>query len=533
MANVDRAEGSKLPRAVRETYKDMDGPLRVEIKNQIRHVRLGGRYYTANQFRTLCYAGGRCFSCGGRHQIANCPRLDRPLFPNATKYTGPTQGETTSAKGIPVRPWPKGDVTAIEEEWEDGIYIYTRDTDDEDYTSQGESDSTRRRISTSRRPRVNTPSVSENSTSESDEESWEIAALEVVSSREKSSINPMEAGLFMTTTTADVGVQTDPVWPENVPSEGEITSVGIKNATGTIVEGVFDNVATGEEEREKLPEAADQRPMTFRNQPVEDPGGFNSRDILIDDPVAGDGYLAPMRMDAVESRQYICLHVDGKEMIGMPDTGSTVNFMPIALYMRDFSHLPLRQRNRHRFLGVTDTDKKRGADATGVVQLRVNFGGKTLCSNFLVGKSHNETVLNLGQSWQDEMMLNVGYDLRGKRVVYMDHHIVPSFILGKGQLVERRAMSIRSGNISVPHAPLRRTSDSAMTLRICQSDSVEYIAEASEERDFTFIPLRSAKVKSGRIWMPRSSGYLGARKRERPVHLLRCFLRQPGWHLRQ
>ena len=108
IATVGKAVESKASHPERETYDTMDGPLRVKIKDQIRHVRLGGRLYTTYQFRTLCYAGRRCFSCGGKHQIADCPHLDKPLFPHATRYSGPTS-ESTKSDRLPLKPWPKVD----------------------------------------------------------------------------------------------------------------------------------------------------------------------------------------------------------------------------------------------------------------------------------------------------------------------------------------------------------------------------------------------------------------------------------------
>ena len=161
IATVGKAVESKASHPERETYDAMDGPLRVEIKDQIRHVRLGGRLYTANQFRTLCYAGRRCFSCGGKHQIADCPHLDKPLFPHATRYTGPTP-ESTKSDRLPLKPWPKvdkakngkgeADVSALESEWEDGRYVYTRESDDEFCMFPDESD-------WESRPRVNTLAI--------------------------------------------------------------------------------------------------------------------------------------------------------------------------------------------------------------------------------------------------------------------------------------------------------------------------------------------------------------------------------------
>ena len=129
------------------------------------------------------------------------------------------------------------------------------------------------------------------------------------------------------------------------------------------------------------------------------------------DPEVEDFYPEPVKLDPVGSRQYIQLHANGKKVIGMPDTGATVNFMSTKMYQREFSHLPLRQKSMHQILGVTNTDREKGSDTTGIVQLRMHFCGKVINTNFLVGKSHDDRVLILGQKWQDKMMLNVGYDL--------------------------------------------------------------------------------------------------------------------------
>ena len=154
------------------------------------------------------------------------------------------------------------------------------------------------------------------------------------------------------------------------------------------------------------------------------------------DPVFKDVYPEPVLLNPTHSRQFIQLQANGKTVVGLPDTGATANFMPKALYDRDFSHLPLRQKGDYQILGVTSHDRARGANAAGLVQLHMHFHGKTLNANFLVGESHDPCTLVLGQAWQDRMLLNVGYDLRGYRVVYMDNRIVPSYTLRHGQLEE-------------------------------------------------------------------------------------------------
>ena len=74
------------------------------------------------------------------------------------------------------------------------------------------------------------------------------------------------------------------------------------------------------------------------------------------DPEVEDFYPEPVKLDPVSSRQYIQLHANGKKVIGMPDTGATVNFMSTNMYQREFSHLPLRQKSMHQIMGVTNTN---------------------------------------------------------------------------------------------------------------------------------------------------------------------------------
>ena len=271
----------------------------------------------------------------------------------------------------------------------------------------------------------------------------------------------------------EIGTQTDPVRLLSELDEGERTSSGVMDTSGRhrAVEEAAANL-----EAAKAPEEG-ARSSSWRlmmNDPPRPEGRLvrgltfsSSTDTIFDDPLEERFYPAPVRLDAVKSRQYIRLCVNGKELLGMPDTGSTVNFMSTVMYWRDFSHLPLRQRCKHQFSGVTNTDRRLGSSTTGVVQLRVRFGGKTRYSNFLVGDSHDDRVLILGQKWQDEMRLNIGYDLGGKRVVYMDHRVVPSYVLRKGRLLDSRTR--------LP------------------------IAESSSQLDFTLKPLHSVEVKSGEV----------------------------------
>ena len=184
--------------------------------------------------------------------------------------------------------------------------------------------------------------------------------------------------------------------------------------------------------------------------------GFSPKQLDDKDPLIEDFYPEPVRLDATHSRQYIQLNANGRRVVAMPDTGATVNFMSMAMYQREFSHLPLRQMKMHQVKGVNDTDKAKGADTEGLVQLRMHFCGKVINTNFLVGKSHDPRMLILGQAWQDKMLLNVGFDLRGNRVVYMNHRIVPSCIVNNGRLVVVRAMHLRNEAISAPYLSPRQ-----------------------------------------------------------------------------
>ena len=181
-----------------------------------------------------------------------------------------------------------------------------------------------------------------------------------------------------------------------------------------------------------------------------------------------------MRLDAVKSRQYIRLCVNGKELLGMPDTGSTVNFMSTAMYWRDFSHLPLRQRN----VSINSSASRiltegGGRVTTGVVQLCVRLWRQNIC--ILISLWGNPMMIACSLSakgWQDEMRLNIGYDLAKKK----------SRIYGSlsGTLVRssERTFFWRSRTRRGNQLP---------------------IAESSSQLDFTLIPLHSVEVKSGEV----------------------------------
>ena len=64
-----------------DILRDMDGSLASRRGTPL--IRLGGKMFTAGQFRTMCYAYNRCFACGGFHQLAVCPRKDDPVFPHS------------------------------------------------------------------------------------------------------------------------------------------------------------------------------------------------------------------------------------------------------------------------------------------------------------------------------------------------------------------------------------------------------------------------------------------------------------------
>ena len=83
--------------------KAMDGHLKIMVRAGVRYVQLGNKIFASGQFRTLCYLYERCFACGKKHRIADCPTKDDPLFPNLIKDGLPRQGPNNT--GQPVRPW--------------------------------------------------------------------------------------------------------------------------------------------------------------------------------------------------------------------------------------------------------------------------------------------------------------------------------------------------------------------------------------------------------------------------------------------
>ena len=163
---------------------DMDKNLNVEVKDKNRYVRLGGRLYGFSAFRAFCTLANRCFSCGGRHLIASCPRKDRPLFPQnkfgAKGGYAPSNKEAT--KEPVVKPWPKADVKAITEEWEDGVYLYTRnpESDPEDEFTDDDWDTDFQDDGDSDYPTVSTLAVDSIYADLGEEYNHDIAAVELL-----------------------------------------------------------------------------------------------------------------------------------------------------------------------------------------------------------------------------------------------------------------------------------------------------------------------------------------------------------------
>ena len=97
---------SRNVRSESRAFDDMDKPIQVEVKDNVRRVRLGGKWYTQTGFRVLCVTGNRCFTCGAKHQAASCPRKNNPVFPRETRSDGPVTGKGEPAKTT-FKPWPK------------------------------------------------------------------------------------------------------------------------------------------------------------------------------------------------------------------------------------------------------------------------------------------------------------------------------------------------------------------------------------------------------------------------------------------
>ena len=624
---------SRNVRSESRAFDDMDKPLQVEVKDNMRMVRLGGKWYNKNGFRILCITGNRCFTCGAKHQAVSCPRKNNPVFPKETRSDGPNTGKVEPTKTT-FKPWPKpsADVKAITEKWEDGLYLYDRgdydtevdalsDTgcseesgdegelsavvgalgDDTFYADIGEEYNydiasvevlptrgtkaskyrfdilpvaTLRpegqrvlidKLEEARKGEVpivwdTTPIGEEGSfstvtgsgteiwtpgnleerregeipirwedkppigwlsvVSEDEELDAETSVVEVASTTEAVNLpwanaRTVEGQNWSTVMQAMQSVVDASVLPEGelpltsspevgccTPGSraGAIRSTQLRemgsvdkvdqrpscSRAGTICstqlanreqmdaststedfllsrdKGVEGNVRE-QVEAVKTPDKTSvtiedgQTPTTSRVPEV--PKVFSPRDLDPKDPITEDFYPEPVKLDPVESRQYIQCHANGRRVLAMPDTGATVNFMSIAMYQREFSHLPLRQRSIHQILGVTDTDRRKGADTTGIVQLRMHFCGKVINTNFLVGKSHDDRLLILGQRWQDMMKLNVGYDLRGNRVVYMDQKVVPSCIIRNGRLVVVRTLHMKNRSVDEPYLQPRRMAD--------------------------------------------------------------------------
>ena len=67
----------------------------------------------------------------------------------------------------------------------------------------------------------------------------------------------------------------------------------------------------------------DQTPTTSRVPEVQKV--FSPHDLDPKDPITEDFYPEPVKLDPVESRQYIQCHANGRRVLAMPDTGATVS----------------------------------------------------------------------------------------------------------------------------------------------------------------------------------------------------------------
>ena len=114
-----------------EIPEAMDGPLKVVIRDKTRFVPIGGKIFAANQFKTLCYTFNRCFSCGQRHRILDCPTRYKPLFPNA---------KASSRRPIPARDEEHVDTQELGEELPDGVYVFKEEVPGLSYISPESED---------------------------------------------------------------------------------------------------------------------------------------------------------------------------------------------------------------------------------------------------------------------------------------------------------------------------------------------------------------------------------------------------------
>ena len=399
---IDRSCGTtgrpfeSVASAETEVLKAMDGPLKVVMRDNTRFVQIGGKIFAANQFKTLCYTFNRCFSCGQRHRILDCPTGDKPLFPNAVASSG---------RPIPARNEEPVDTQELRDELPDGVYVFQQDVHGLRYIS----------------PESEDDAILEG----------EVAALEVLPSGPISSKEP-NYGIFDLQKfragegSVHLGAKPLPVIDTSLAipvneggSEGTIGAALPPRRDDCQLSTPTPKSATGV--------LSTPCPAAVRNKE------FSPQDLDPRDPIKETCYPEPVRLDAAQSRQYIQLEANGLQVMGMPDTGSTINFMSTAMYRREFSYLPLRQMKMHQAKGVTGKDKEMGVNTDGLVQLRIRYCGKVINTNFLVGEFHDSRTLILGQAWQDQMQLNVGYDLRGIRVVYMDHRVVPSYTVRGGK----------------------------------------------------------------------------------------------------
>ena len=565
--------------------KAMDGHLKIMVRAGVRYVQLGNKIFASGQFRTLCYLYERCFACGKKHRIADCPTKDDPLFPNLVKDGLPRQGPNNT--GQPVRPWVRltgnrnnrpeetAQINMQEEDEEellpDGDYMYQSPTCD--VVGNGSSGIP---SDAGDAPEILSalPQTEDDFYFRSAEAyDLEVAAIEVIpltlpqdgptrfdllpvadappllsefrgipsenfrvgeipihgidvnnpeffkneetARSEKLTVAP-ETKSFGTNTEEVIMISEDAKIPgstssdvvvDDVPTTSVMADVGeievtsnlptdqneakVMWSTGEVIEDRMGEVpidwtetvdATKEGEVFKvdsfLPahnpvdapagQQLDYDPTSKGYNTGEPPMaspvpeskvGFSPQKLDVRDPPIEDFYPEPVRLDATHSRQYIQLNANGRRVVAMPDTGATVNFMSMEMYQREFSHLPMRQVKMHQVKGVNDTDKEKGKDTEGLVQLRMHFCGKVINTNFLVGKSHDPRLLILGQAWQDKMLLNVGFDLRWNRVVYMNHRIVPSCIVNNGRLVVVRAMHLMNKTVDAPYLPPHRCRD--------------------------------------------------------------------------
>ena len=215
-------------------------------------------------------------------------------------------------------------------------------------------------------------------------------------------------------------------WDEFEESDGECAmGMGVINRLDLLAKGqVYPLIDKAIPEEDEM--------SNYRSPPIGVPKDPVQLETKTEKPkTAGESFSS----DIATSRQYIQCWGNGVPLMALLDTGAACNFMPRAIYLQFFSHIPLQQGEEVTVIrGLLDFEDQ---CMDGVVSLQILYCGMAVEASFPVGQAPDIGVVLIGQALMDKFMLSIGYDSRRNRVCKMgyDAHIVPSYHRQKDKFV--------------------------------------------------------------------------------------------------